>query len=69
MHQDIYKFIFIRHLLIKHIEPLVADVFMEDGCDAFSMIPSNLVHYSANIATIVTILIFYFVLFYFCLTP
>ena len=38
---------------------LVTDVFMEDGCDAFSMIPSNLVHYSANIATIVTILIFY----------
>ena len=38
---------------------LVADVFMEDGCHAFSMIPSNLVRYSANIATIVTILIFY----------
>ena len=45
----------------------VADVFLDDGCDASSIIASNLVHYSANIATIVTFFFSIIVLFYFCL--
>ena len=45
----------------------VADVFLDDGCAASSIIASNLVHYSANIATIVTFFFSIIVLFYFCL--
>ena len=45
----------------------VVDVFLDDGCDASSIIASNLVHYSANIATIVTFFFSIIVLFYFCL--
>ena len=45
----------------------MVDVFLDDGCDASSIIASNLVHYSANIATIVTFFFSMIVLFYFCL--
>ena len=45
----------------------VADVFLDDGCDASSIIASNLIHYSANIATIVTFFFSIIVLLYFCL--
>ena len=37
----------------------MADLLREDSCDASSIIASNLFHYSADIATIVTIFLFY----------